>query len=157
MVEDPIEDDPDAALVGGIEQRPQRVVTAEERIDREIIGRVVAMVRCRGKDGVQVEPVDPEIDEIVEPLDDPVQVPALEAGMGRRSGPVLERAGRRNPPAPGEAVGKDLVEDRVGDPDWHVDGRVGHRAPQRVREDVTDHRPSTMTTDERGAISATGR
>src|SRR5438105_15387834 len=73
MVEDAIEDDPDPTLVGCVEERPQRIVTAEERIDREIVRRVVAMVRCGREHRVQVQPVDPEVDEIVEPVDDAVE------------------------------------------------------------------------------------
>src|SRR5690606_36388954 len=96
--------------------------------------RVVPMVRRRGEDRVEVDGGGAEVDQVVEPLGDPVQVTALEAVHRRWRVPVLERPGRRHPAAAGEAVGEDLVEDGVGDPRrWIAEGRIGHPlTPPRV-------------------------
>ena len=44
VIEDPIEDDPHAAPVALVQQFAQRLVTAQQRIDLEIVVRVVAVV-----------------------------------------------------------------------------------------------------------------
>ena len=66
VVEHAVEDDPDPARVGRVEQLPERGVAAEQRIDRQVVRRVVAVVRGGREDRVQVEPADPEVGEIVE-------------------------------------------------------------------------------------------
>ena len=133
VVEHAIEDDPHPAVVGRVEQLAQRVVAAEQRIDREVVVGVVAVVRGRLEDRGQVERVDPEVLEVVEVLDDAEQVAALEAVVGRRRVPRLERTRLVDALARREPVGEDLVEDRVADPGRRVDAsssrRHGRRAP----------------------------
>ena len=70
VVEHAVEDDPDPAVVGGVEQLAQRRVAAEQRVDREVVVRVVAVVRGRLEDRREVQRVDPEVLEVVEVLGD---------------------------------------------------------------------------------------
>ena len=53
VVEDAVEDDPHATRMAGIEQFAQRRVPTEEWIDLEVVVRVVAVVRGRGKTGLK--------------------------------------------------------------------------------------------------------
>ena len=100
----------------GVEQLAQGIVAAEQRIDVVVVVRVVAVVRRRSEDRSQVERRDAQGGEVVEPLDDAEQVAALEAVRRGRRVPRFERAGLRDALARREAVGEDLVEDRVADP-----------------------------------------
>ncbi len=119
--------------MGRVEQFPQRLVAAEQRIDREVVVRVVAVVEPPTEDRVQVQRVDPEVDQVVQPLDDPEQVAALEPMRRGRRVPRLQVAGLADAIARREPVGKDLVEDRVADPvrgiDAHRRWRCGGRLP----------------------------
>ena len=91
VVEHAIEHDPDPALVGGVEQLAQGVVAAQQRVDREVVVRVVAVVRCRREDRRQVQRIDPEVLEVAEMLGDAPQVAALEAGAVGGASHGLER------------------------------------------------------------------
>ena len=122
VVEDAVEDDPHAAAVRRVEELAERRVAAEERVDLEVVVRVVAVVGGRLEDRRQVQRVDAERLDVVEVLDDPEEVAALEAVVRRRGVPRLERARLRDPRAARESVREDLVEDGVSDPG----GRVGH-------------------------------
>ncbi len=121
VVEDTVEDDAHPAAVRGVEQLAQGVVAAEQRVDLEVVVRVIAMVRGRTEDRGQVDRGDPEVLEVVEVLGDPAQVAALEPVIGRRRVPRLEDARLVDPVAAGEPVREDLVEDRVADPGRRVD------------------------------------
>ena len=79
VVEDAVEDDPHAAGVGRVEQLAQGRVAAEQRIDQLVVVGVVAVVRGRGEDRVQVERRDAQVAQVVEVLGDAQQVAALEA------------------------------------------------------------------------------
>ena len=52
MVEDPVEDDTHAAAMGLVEELPERIVPTEERIDVEVVVRVVSMVGGRREDRI---------------------------------------------------------------------------------------------------------
>ena len=116
VVEDAVEDDPHAAGVGRVEQLAQRRVAAEQRVDRQVVVGVVAMVRGGREDRVQIEGVDPEIGQLVESLGHAEQITALVAGVGRWRVPWLQRPWLGDPLARGEPIRKDLVEDGVADP-----------------------------------------
>ena len=72
VVEDAVEDHPHAARVRLVEQLPQRLVAAQQRVDRQVVVRVVAVVRGRAKTGCQVQRRDAEVGQLVEALGDPV-------------------------------------------------------------------------------------
>ena len=55
VIEDPIEDDPHAAPVALVQQFAQRLVSAQQRIDLEIVVRVVAVVRRGREDRIEVQ------------------------------------------------------------------------------------------------------
>ena len=115
-----VADDADAPGVGGTDQRRERLVAAEQRVDVLEGARVVA-VRAPGREHRrQVEHVRPERAQVVEVRLDAAQVSAepLERRVrptpGRQLVPVARNrplgrddveTGRR------EAVGKDLVDD----------------------------------------------
>jgi hypothetical protein len=115
VVEDAVENNADVAGVGGVEELAQGVVAAEQGIDLVVVVRVVAVVGRGGKDGVQVEGRDAQVVQIVEIVDDAVEVAALKSLFLGGSAPWLEinLLLVRDLPAPGKAVGKDLVEDGV--------------------------------------------
>ena len=121
------------ALVGSVEQLAQRRVAAQQRVDLEVVVRVVAMVRGRLEDRGHVDRVDAEILEVVEALDDPEQVAALEAVRGRRRVPRLHRTGLADAVAGGEPIREDLVERRVPNPVGRVDSSraAGSSDPMR--------------------------
>ena len=97
MVEDAIEDHPDAALVGAVQELAEGRVPAEQRVDRHEIAGVVPMVRGRGEDRVQVQPRDPEIHELIQPVGEAEQVAALEPVEGGRGGPRFHGPRIKNP------------------------------------------------------------
>ena len=90
------------------------------------------MVGRGREDRVEVEPIDAQVDEIVQPGGEAEQVAALEPGPGRRRVPRFEHTRRHQAVAPREPVGKDLVEDGVRNPGRHLDRAGGHQAPFRA-------------------------
>src|SRR5687768_3333455 len=99
------------------EERPKRLVSAQQRVDAVEARRVVAVRAARGEDRRQVERVDAELLEVVEALLDPAQIAAVPLARGVRATPrrqVVPRAWNRPlgrfRPEPGgcEAVGEDL-------------------------------------------------
>ena len=132
VVEHAIQDDPHPPGMGGVQQLPERWVPAQQRIHPEVVVRVVAMVRRRGEDRVEVERVDTQVREIRQPLRDPQQVAALEAVPGRRVVPGLHGSGLPHPSGRRESVREDLVEDGIADPvgcvDRHGPESIGERA-----------------------------
>jgi hypothetical protein len=137
--------------VTGVDERPERVVPAEERVDGVVVVRVVAMVRRRGEHRVEVERGGAESLDVVEPVDDPVEVATLEPVGRRRLVPRLERPRGFHPAAPGEAVGEDLVEDGVPDPLRRDDRHGG--GPQRLS---TRPERAGMVTETRPAPTSSG-
>gem|GEM_PF-5267922 len=110
-----------------LDEPHERLVAAEQRVDDGERRRVVAVVGGAREDGREVEQRHPEVDEVVEVLDDPVEVPAVELlrtpGEGGVDGVVpgcRDRPVRRLPGVgcrgAGEPVGEDLVHHRLGHP-----------------------------------------
>ena len=79
VVEHAVEDDPHPALVGPVEQLAQGVVTAEQRVDREVVVRVISMIRGRLEDRRHVDRGHAQVDEVVQVFGDAEQVAALES------------------------------------------------------------------------------
>ena len=87
VVERDVTDHPDAAFVGGGDQRRQRIVAAQEGVDVVERGRVVAMRGLRREERRQVDEVDTQALEMVEVLLDPGEVAAVQ--LVRADGVVL--------------------------------------------------------------------
>ena len=97
------------------------LVATQQRVDRQVVVRVISMVRGGREDRRQVQRRDPEVREVVEPLGDPQEVAALEAVDRRWARPMVRVRPGLGPGSTGsEPVGEDLVEDRVADPRWSV-------------------------------------
>ena len=116
VVEHAVEHDPDAAGMGLVDQSPEGRRSAEHGVDLFVVVRVIAVVGRRLKDRREIDGVDAQVGQVVEVLDDADQVAPLIAVVSRRCAPLVEvaRLGHRH--APREAIGKDLVEDRVANP-----------------------------------------
>ena len=138
VIEDAVEDQMDAPGVRGSDERRERGVSSQRRIDVHVVGRVVAMIRPRIEDRRQPDRGDAERLQEVELLRHAFEVAAEEvaiedAGFSR----VLDRLvpggmslrldvgvegraaeGRAGPAvvvgriAVAEAIGEDLVDDR---------------------------------------------
>jgi hypothetical protein len=87
VVEDAVQADPDAALLGRADQGVEVVQVAEARVDPEVVEGVVA-VRGRGEDGGQHEAVGAEVDQVLQPAGQPPE-PVLDLALGQLVGPVL--------------------------------------------------------------------
>jgi len=91
VVEHAIEDDLDARLVGRPRQLAELSVGAEERIDAQVVLRVIGVVAGGVEDGVEVDDRDAQRLQVVEPLLNAAQVAAevvaaaraFVAGLGR--------------------------------------------------------------------------
>jgi hypothetical protein len=100
VVEHAVEEHPQAARVGRLDQPGEGVGVAEPRIDAQIINGVVA-VGVRGEYRAERDPGRAELDGVVQPVDDPVQ-------------PLTDRpAGITLGFGPGEAQRVDLPPDHV--------------------------------------------
>jgi hypothetical protein len=84
VVEGEVADHPQAAGVGGRGQLGERLVPAEERVDVVERRGAVPVVLRRREDRVEVEPGDPEVDEVVEVRRDAGEVAAVELPHGGR-------------------------------------------------------------------------
>ena len=116
VVEDAVQHHADAAGVRRVEQLAQRRVAAQHRVHLVVVVRVIAMVRARLEDRVEVDGVDPQVGQVVQVLGHAEQIAALVAvGRGRRA-PRLQVAGLRHAVGPGETIREDLVENGVLDP-----------------------------------------
>ena len=82
MIEDPVENDPDAALVCSSEHRVESLVAAEHRVDAEVIVGVIAVVRGALKDRVEPKGVNPQFGEVVEFVGHAPEISALVAMKG---------------------------------------------------------------------------
>ena len=120
-----------AAGVRGVGQPAQRGVAAEDRVDGRERRGVVPVVALAGEDGGEVDDVGAQLLDVVEVLGDAVEVAAVELvadlvalGLAREDGvapggrdrPVRHRRPPYGAPRAGEAVGEDLVDDRLARP-----------------------------------------
>ena len=89
VVEHAVENDAHPARVDTIDQPPQIVLRAEGRVDLEIIGRVVLVVRRRAEDRRQIQTRRAERLNIVELLCNARQIAAHEILPRRRRAPIF--------------------------------------------------------------------
>ena len=129
VVEDAVEHDPHSPGMERVHQLSQRGRPAEERVDGQVVVGMVPVVRRRAEDGSQIEGGDAELGELVEVLDDPQEVAALEPVAGWRRVPCLEGSGGGDARRAREPIREDLVEDGVTDPAR----RGGRHGPTRAR------------------------
>ena len=103
-----VADHPDATAVGGVDERRERGVATEHRVDDIERRGVVAMARPRREHRREVDQVDAELFEVIEALTHPDEVAAVELAYcplpvgGDRSVPVATRSPSppRDPPSP---------------------------------------------------------
>ncbi len=126
MVEDAIQDNAHAVTVRQVEQGVKISHTAQLGVDLVVIRGIVAVVGGGVKNGVEVDRVHPQVEDVVEALDDTPQVAALKSPGGWGRAPGLEVRRVVGGIAVGEAVGEDLVEDGILYPggDAHEDLKV---------------------------------
>ena len=124
MVKHAVEHDADIARVRLVEQLPEGWRAAQQRVDREIVVGMVAVVCRRGKNRVEIQRADPQVGQIVEVFGHPEQVSALKTEHARRTAPGFQRVRLGQTGGAGKTVRKNLVEDRVCDPagygGWHT-------------------------------------
>ena len=82
VIEDPVENDPNAALVCSSEHRVESLIAAENRVDAEVIMGVIAMVRGALEDRVEPKGVNPELGEVVKFVGHAPEISALVAMKG---------------------------------------------------------------------------
>ncbi len=132
VVDHVVEDHAKSARVRQRDQLTQLCLNSEAWLDCAVVRGVVAVMGWAGEDRGEPEAGRTEVDDVIEPLDDAAQGPAVEPTGGRR--PVEGSA-----PGGREAVDEDLVDDRLAKPLWdllvvHVDGlraRPAH-GPERL-------------------------
>ena len=78
MAEDAVEDDADAHVLRRLDEMLEVVIRAENRVDFEIVARIVMMIALRLEDRVQIDCVDAEILEIRQLRLDAAQIAAEE-------------------------------------------------------------------------------
>ncbi|MNS97004.1 hypothetical protein D3C72_1313260 [compost metagenome] len=116
VVEHAVDDHLDAVLVKLADQALELGVGAEARIDLHVVGRVVLVVRAGLEERVEVDRVDAHRLQVGDLLAHAGEVTAhevVEVGLGVPGHGALGVVGLV---AVGEALGEDLVEDRVFDP-----------------------------------------
>jgi hypothetical protein len=85
-------------------------------VDSIIILGIVAMVGGGLKDGVKVDRIDTQIQQVIEMIDDAPQISTLEIPVGRRRTPGVHIGRIIRRIAVCETIWEDLVEDSVVDP-----------------------------------------
>ena len=78
MVEDAVEDDADAALVRRCAQVAKILIGSQNRIDMQVVCRVVAMVAHRFEDGVEVDRRDAHLTQVRKLLFDTLERSTVE-------------------------------------------------------------------------------
>ena len=115
VVEDRVQHDPDALRVGGADQLFEVGLAAEVGVHPGVVGGVVLVDAARGKDGVEVKAVHPQLGQVGQFGGDAGQVPAEAFGVGNR--PLPPGLPARPPAASAaEPVGEDLIPDRLPHP-----------------------------------------
>src|SRR5688572_4473032 len=113
MVEHAVQHDPDATVLAGVKQRVKCLISTQQRIDQQVVVRVIAMVRGRLEDGVEVKRGDAEVDQVVKFLDHSEEIAALVPKDGRVGIPRFDAGRLDNLVTLGKAVRKDLVKDGI--------------------------------------------
>ena len=90
VVEDAIQDDVHIVAVCQIKQGVKVAHIAQPGIDLVVVDGVVAVVGGGVEDGVEVESVDTQVEQVIEMLDDALQIAALEAPLRGRRAPGLD-------------------------------------------------------------------
>lgn len=75
MVEDAVQHDGDAPGLGLAAEGTELLLVAQHGVNAQVVGRVVAVVAGRLKDGVEVDHGHAEVCQVVELLADATQVP----------------------------------------------------------------------------------
>ena len=91
MVEDAVEDDLDAGAVGRAHQLGELLVRAEERVDAQVVLRVIGVVAGSVEDGVEVDRRDAQALQVADAPGDAGQVAAEVVAAARRLGAGLGR------------------------------------------------------------------
>ena len=138
VVEDAVEHHPDPPRRRR-HQRVEAVVAAEQRVDLEVVVGVVAVVGARSEDGIEVDGVDPQVLDPVEPLDDPDEVASL-CSRGGWAGRPRARGCQAVRPVPNGRTGRGRSDRRwrrhpfrrpVGkESAWAGKGRDGAPGPE---------------------------
>ena len=116
VVEDAVEDDSNTACVSGFNERVERLVTPEHRVDLEIVMSVIAVIRGTLEDRVKPNRVYAQIDEVVEFFNNAPEVAALITVMRRRNVPRLDPGPDIDLPRAMKPIWEDLIEDGIFDP-----------------------------------------
>ena len=102
--------------MGFVDHAPQGRRPAQHGIDFFVVVRVIAVVGRRLKDRREVDGIDTQVGEVIEVFDHADQVAPLIAVIGRLRTPLVQVLRLGQAQRPREAVGKDLVENRVANP-----------------------------------------
>src|SRR6266545_596705 len=78
VVEDAVEDDANAVVVGGGDQLVEGRQVAEVRVDAEVVEGVIFMVRGRLEYRVEIQRGNTQLGEVVKMIDDAAQIAAHE-------------------------------------------------------------------------------
>ena len=81
-----VQDQPDVAFAGGAPQRDQGLVATEVLRDVVVVDGVVAVVRERPEDGVEVDGIDAKVGQVIEVRLDALEIAAEELDHGARAG-----------------------------------------------------------------------
>ncbi len=135
VVEDAVEDDRDAELLGGGAQALEVLLGAEDRVDLEVVAGVVAVAALGLEDRVKVDRGESELMQARKVVLNALERAAVEVPAG--DGVVgVARVGGRRAPVVDDAAGGAVVGDR--------EGLLGALAPVvvagiAVGEDLVDH------------------
>lgn len=119
VVRHDVDQDSQAQSVDLLDQRPGIGQGAEDRIDGPVVGDVVASVdHRRGEPRVDPQSVHPQIDQVVQALVEPGEVPdAVTVSIGETAQVDLV-ADRVTPPV--EGLGRRSVPGNAQDPPWRA-------------------------------------
>ena len=118
MIEDTVQHETHAALMNGGDQGIKSSIAPQQRIDRQVVVGVIAMIRCGAEDRRQVQTGDAHVPKFIERLDHPVEVTSLKPLLRRVVAPWFEvqRALVHDLAAATETVRKNLIEHRLRHP-----------------------------------------
>ena len=104
--------------MNGVDQGIEGSVSPQQRINRQVVVRVIAMIRRRTEDRRQVQTGDTHALKFLQRLDHPVEITPLKPLFRGVVSPGFERqrALGQNPAAAAETVRKDLIKHRIRHP-----------------------------------------